>query len=144
MIGKTILHYRIIEKLGEGGMGVVYKAEDTKLERFVALKVLPKHLLVSADDRARFNREAKAAAALHHANISTVFEINEQDGAPFIVMEYVEGQTLNHHIQKGPIKLDDAISIAIQVAEGLKAAHAKDIVHRDNEKRDLRCASCEK
>jgi len=131
MLNKTILHYKIIEKLGEGGMGIVYKAEDTKLHRPVAIKVLPPHLLVSTDDRSRFNREARAAAALHHTNISTVFEINDHDGAPFIVMEYIEGQTLNHHIEKSPLKLQDAISIAIQVAEGLKAAHAKDIVHRD-------------
>ena len=94
MIGKKILHYKIIEKLGEGGMGVVYKAEDTKLHRSVAIKVLPPHLLVSEDDRARFNREARAAAALNHSNIATVYEINETDEKPFIVMEYVEGKTL--------------------------------------------------
>jgi serine/threonine protein kinase len=131
MIGKTILHYKILEKLGEGGMGIVFKAEDTKLNREVAIKVLPPHLLVSEEDRSRFHREAKAAAALNHSNIATVYEINEQDEKPFIVMEFVDGQTLNHHIEKGPFKLRDAVSIAIQVAEGLKAAHAKDIVHRD-------------
>jgi serine/threonine protein kinase len=131
MIGKTILHYKILEKLGEGGMGVVYKAEDTKLERTVAIKLLPAHLLTSKDDRARFNREAKAAAALNHPNIATVYEINEYEGKPFIVMEYVEGKTLNDVLEKELFKLKDAISIAIQVAEGLKAAHAKNIVHRD-------------
>jgi serine/threonine protein kinase len=131
MIGKTILHYKILEKLGEGGMGIVFKAEDTKLNREVAIKVLPPHLLASDDDRSRFNREAKAAAALNHPNIATVYEINEQDDKPFIVMEFVDGQTLNHHIEKGPFKLRDAISVAIQVAEGLKAAHSKGIVHRD-------------
>jgi serine/threonine protein kinase len=131
MIGKKILHYNITEKLGEGGMGVVYKAEDTKLERTVAIKLLPAHLLTSADDRARFNREAKAAAALNHPNIATVYEINEHEGKPFIVMEYVEGKTLNDALEKELFKLKDAISIAIQAAEGLKAAHAKNIVHRD-------------
>jgi serine/threonine-protein kinase len=131
MIAKNILHYKIIEKLGEGGMGIVYKAEDTKLNRQVAIKVLPPHLLTSKEDRTRFNREAKAAAALHHPNIATVFEINEKDDKPFIVMEYVEGHTLDFHIKKGPFKIQDAISITIQVAEGLKAAHGKNIVHRD-------------
>ena len=131
MKGKKILHYQILEELGRGGMGIVYKAEDTRLNRIVALKMLPPHLLVSADDRARFTREAKAAASLHHANIATVFEINEYEHTPFIVMEHVEGQTLNHHIEKGPMKLAEALQIAIQVAGGLKAAHAKGIVHRD-------------
>jgi serine/threonine protein kinase len=131
MIGNEILHYKIIKKLGEGGMGVVYKAEDTKLSREVAIKILPPHLLVTEDDRSRFNREAKAAAALNHSNIATVYEINESDEKPFIVMEYVEGQTLNHIIEKAPLKLTDAISITIQIAEGLQAAHKKDIVHRD-------------
>jgi serine/threonine protein kinase len=131
MIGKEILHYKILEKLGEGGMGIVYKAEDSRLNRQVAIKVLPPHLLIAQDDRARFQREAKAAAALNHAAIATVYEINEFEGAPFIAMEYVEGKTLNHHIEKGPLPLKDAINVAIRVAEGLKAAHAKGIVHRD-------------
>jgi serine/threonine-protein kinase len=131
MIGKTILHYKILEKLGEGGMGIVYKAKDTKLNREVAIKILPPHLLASGDDRARFDREAKAAAALNHPNIATVYEINEHDGKPFIVMEYVEGQTLNHIIDNSPLKLEEAISITVQIAEGLEAAHKKDIVHRD-------------
>jgi serine/threonine-protein kinase len=131
MIGSKVLHYKILEKLGEGGMGVVYKAEDTKLNRLVAIKLLPPHLLVSQDDKSRFQREAKAAAALNHSNIGTVYEINEHEGSPFIAMEYVEGETLNHHIKKGPLKLQDAIDIIIQVAQGLKAAHVKGIVHRD-------------
>lgn len=131
MIGKTILHYKVVEKLGEGGMGVVYKGEDTKLDRTVAIKLLPAHLLTSADDRARFSREAKAAAALNHPNIATVYEINEYEGKPFIVMEYVEGKTLNDALEKELFKLKNGVSIAIQVAEGLKAAHAKNIVHRD-------------
>jgi eukaryotic-like serine/threonine-protein kinase len=131
MTGKSILHYKIIEKLGEGGMGIVWKAEDTKLNRMVAIKVLPPHLLVSEDDQARFHREAKAAAALNHSNIATVYEINETDDKPFIVMEYVEGATLDQTIIKGPLKLEDAIAIAMQVADGLEAAHKKDVVHRD-------------
>lgn len=112
-------------------MGIVYKAIDTKLGREVAIKVLPPHLLVSEDDRARFSREAKAAAALHHPHIATVFEINEYDGKPFIVMEYIEGETLNHFVEKKPFKIEDAVSITIQIAEALQAAHNKDIVHRD-------------
>ena len=131
MIGKNILHYKILEKLGEGGMGIVYKAEDTKLERTVAIKLLPAHLLASEDDRSRFSREAKASAALNHLNIATVYEINEYEGKPFIVMEYIEGKTLNDLLEKEMFKLKDAVSIAIQVAEGLKAAHAKNIIHRD-------------
>jgi serine/threonine protein kinase len=131
MTEEKILHYEVIEKLGEGGMGIVYKAKDTKLERIVALKLLPAHLLISEEDRSRFNREAKAAAALSHPNIATVFEINEFEDNPFIVMEYIEGKTLNSLLEKELFKLKDAISIAIQVAEGLKAAHSKNIVHRD-------------
>lgn len=131
MVEKNILHYKVLEKLGEGGMGIVYKAHDTKLSRDVAIKVLPPHMLVSEDDRSRFNREAKAAAALHHPHIATVFEINEFDGKPFIVMEYIEGQTLNHFIEKKPFKIEEAVTITIQIAEALQAAHDKDIVHRD-------------
>lgn len=131
MTGNTILHYKILEKLGEGGMGVVYKALDTKLERSVAIKLLPANLLSSEDDRSRFNREAKAAAALSNPNIATVYEINEYDGKPFIVMEYIEGKTINDLLEKEMFKLKDVVSIAVQVAEGLKAAHSKNIVHRD-------------
>jgi serine/threonine protein kinase len=131
MTGSKILHYKIIEKLGEGGMGIVYKAEDTKLNREVAIKLLPSHLLVSDEDKSRFQREAKAAAALNHPNIATVHEINEYESTPFIVMEYVKGKTLNDNLKDKPFGINEAISIAIQVADGLKAAHAKDIVHRD-------------
>ncbi len=131
MIGKTISHYRIIEKLGEGGMGVVYKAEDTKLEREVALKFPSSHVLGDQNDRARFVQEAKAAAALNHPNICTVFEIDEADGRTFIAMECVEGENLKTKIASGPLELADALDIAIQIAEGLAAAHKKNIVHRD-------------
>ena len=131
MVGQTVSHYRILAKLGEGGMGVVYKAEDTTLDRVVAIKLLPPHSLVSADERARFVREAKAAAALSHPNIATVFEIGEHDGEPFIAMEYIDGRTLNEVLKDGPFRLSDAVSVAAQVAEGLKAAHEKNIVHRD-------------
>ncbi|MFQ5583656.1 MAG: serine/threonine-protein kinase [Calditrichia bacterium] len=131
MIGKTILHYKIIEQIGQGGMGVVYKALDTKLNRTVAIKVLPPHLLVSEDDRSRFNREARAAAALNHPNIATVYEINEHEDVPFIVMEFIKGKTLNENLQEKPFHLKEVLSIAIQIAEGLSAAHEKQIIHRD-------------
>ncbi len=136
MTGKTISHYNIVEELGRGGMGVVYKAEDTKLDRTVAIKVLPPHALISDDDRNRFYREARAAAAINHPNIAHVYEIDEVEGEggatqPFIAMEYIDGETLGERIAKGPLPLKDALSIATQIAEGLKAAHAKDIVHRD-------------
>ncbi len=131
MIGQTISHYKILEKLGEGGMGVVYKAEDTKLDRFVALKFLAPHAVGSDDDRGRFLHEAKAAAALNHPNICTIYEINESEGRSFISMEYVEGESLKAKIQSGPLKLDAAFDIAVEIAEGLGDAHDKGIVHRD-------------
>jgi eukaryotic-like serine/threonine-protein kinase len=131
MIGKVISHYRILEKIGEGGMGVVYKAEDSKLLRSVALKFLPPNLLVSEDDRKRFVHEAQASAALNHSNIATVFEIDESDAGTFIALEYVEGQSLAEKIASGPLKLNDALSIAVQICEGLQAAHERGIVHRD-------------
>lgn len=131
MIGKTISHYKIIEKLGEGGMGVVYKAEDTKLRRSIALKFLPSHALGTGDEQNRFSREAQAAAALNHSNIATIHEIDEVDGQVFIAMEFLDGQTLAGKIEQAPLKLDEAIDITIQVAEGLKAAHEQGIVHRD-------------
>jgi tetratricopeptide (TPR) repeat protein/predicted Ser/Thr protein kinase len=131
MIGQTISHYKILEKLGEGGMGVVYRAEDTKLRRSVALKFLPPALLVNEDDRRRFVHEAQASAALSHPNIAMVFEIDESGAQTFIALEYIEGLSLADKIMSGPMKLDDAISIAIQVCEGLQAAHEKGIVHRD-------------
>jgi len=131
MIGSTISHYKIIEQLGEGGMGVVYKAEDLKLERSVALKFLAAHLLNDDEAKARFLREAKAAAALHHPSICPVYEIDEVDGKTFLAMAFLKGETLEDRIAKGPLPLKDALDIARQVAEGLQAAHAEGIVHRD-------------
>ena len=130
-IGSTISHYRILEKLGEGGMGIVYKAEDTKLKRTVALKFLKPEILGNADQKSRFIKEAQAAAALNHPNICTVYEIDEDDGRTFIAMEYIEGQSLKEKIEFGPLKQKSAIKIAIQVAEGLHEAHNNGIVHRD-------------
>jgi serine/threonine protein kinase len=131
MIGKTVAHYSILEKLGEGGMGIVYKAKDKKLERFVALKFLPTRVLGTEKDKARFLREAQAAAALNHDNICTIFEIDEFEGQPFIAMEYIEGRSLKTRIESGPLEIDDAIKIAAQIADGLLAAHERNIIHRD-------------
>ena len=131
MIGTRVAHYRILEKLGEGGMGVVYKAEDTKLHRTVALKFLPPDVLATDDEKDRFVREARAAAALDHPNISTIYEINDDDSEMYISMAFIDGPSLKETIDRGPMKIDRALNIAVQVAEGLKAAHAKTIVHRD-------------
>jgi serine/threonine protein kinase len=132
MIGQTISHYKILEKLGEGGMGVVYKAHDTELDRDVALKFLPRDIALSEDERARFKHEAKAASALDHPNICTIHEIaTTEDGQMFIVMGYYEGDSLSKKIEKGRIDVVDAVWIAIQIAEGLHAAHGKGIIHRD-------------
>ncbi len=131
MVGKTISHYKILEKLGEGGMGIVYKAEDTKLKRTVALKFLPSELTRDPQAKERFLHEAQAAAALEHQNICNIYEIDESEGQIFIVMSYVEGDNLKEKIQSGPLKIDEALKIAIQAAEGLQAAHEKGIVHRD-------------
>jgi Tol biopolymer transport system component/predicted Ser/Thr protein kinase len=131
LIDTTISHYRITEKLGEGGMGVVYKAEDTKLKRPVALKFLAPHLLRDEEGRKRFLREAQDAASLDHPNICTVHEIDEADDRTFIVMAFLEGRPLRERIKEGPLKLSEALSIAIQMAEGLDAAHEKGITHRD-------------
>jgi serine/threonine protein kinase/Tfp pilus assembly protein PilF len=131
MISKTISHYKILEKLGEGGMGVVYKAEDTRLKRTVALKFLAPQTLSSEEEKARFILEAQAAAALNHPNICTIYEIDESEGQYFMAMECIEGQSLREKIQSGPLKLKEAINIAIQVAEGLQEAHDRGIVHRD-------------
>jgi eukaryotic-like serine/threonine-protein kinase len=131
MIGKTVAHYRILEKIGEGGMGVVYKAEDTKLKRTVALKFLPTELTRDAQARARFVQEAQAAAALDHPNICAVFEIGEAEGATYIAMPYVKGQSLKERIAAGPLSIEEVLAIAGQVAEGLKEAHERGIIHRD-------------
>jgi serine/threonine protein kinase/tetratricopeptide (TPR) repeat protein len=131
MIGKSISHYRILEKLGEGGMGAVYKAEDTKLKRMVALKFLPPELTRSEAWKERFIREAQAAAALDHPNICTTHEVDEVEGRIFIAMAYIDGYTLHETIEMGPLNVDDALGIAIQAAEGLQEAHEKGIIHRD-------------
>jgi tetratricopeptide (TPR) repeat protein len=132
MVGKTISHYKITEKLGEGGMGVVYKAQDLKLDRFVALKFLPPHLTTSEDEKQRFIHEAKAASALQHNNICAIHEIDETDDDQiFICMDYYEGETLDKRIKEKPFPIEETIDIAIQIAQGLAKAHEKEIVHRD-------------
>ena len=131
MIGSTISHYKVIRKIGEGGMGVVYEAEDVTLKRTVALKFLPIHALDDPDQRARLIREAQAAAALDHINLNTVYEIGEADGQTFMAMAYVEGDTLRQKIKRGPLPVGEALSYAIQVAAGLRKAHSQGIVHRD-------------
>ena len=131
MIGETILHYKILEKLGEGGMGVVYLAEDTKLERKVAIKFLPRHVAGNSEERERFKIEAKAAAALNHPNIATIYAIEESGDDIFIVMEFIDGIELKDKIKSEPISTKEAINIAIQIAQGLETAHKKGIVHRD-------------